>query len=181
MRRIEPRSATEVFFFPAAAHTEKDGTFTNTQRLLQWHHKAVEPKGETRSELRFSLPLGTAAEETVRERVSINERNWPIRDLIWDYPAQGPLNEPKAEAVLKEINGYTIADGKPVEGFTSSQRRWIDGMWLLDLFRRLSATAINHDSRGASRTGSRITIALRMGVGMAAQSADHLQSRLCRS
>jgi formate dehydrogenase major subunit len=32
---------TEVFFLPAAAHTEKDGTFTNTQRLLQWHHKAV--------------------------------------------------------------------------------------------------------------------------------------------
>ena len=26
----------EVFFFPAAAHAEKDGTFTNTQRLLQW-------------------------------------------------------------------------------------------------------------------------------------------------
>ena len=37
---------TEVFFFPAAAHTEKDGTFTNTQRLLQWHHKAVEPPGD---------------------------------------------------------------------------------------------------------------------------------------
>src|SRR4051812_11528538 len=35
--------ATEVFLVPAAAHTEKDGTFTNTQRLLQWHHKAVEP------------------------------------------------------------------------------------------------------------------------------------------
>ena len=33
---------TEVFFFPAAAHTEKDGSFTNTQRMLQWHHKAVE-------------------------------------------------------------------------------------------------------------------------------------------
>jgi len=27
--------ATEVFFLPAAAHTEKDGSFTNTQRLLQ--------------------------------------------------------------------------------------------------------------------------------------------------
>ena len=36
---------TEVFFMPAAAHTEKDGTFTQTQRLLQWHHKAVEPPG----------------------------------------------------------------------------------------------------------------------------------------
>ena len=37
---------TEVFFFPAAAHTEKDGTFTKTQRLLQWHHKAIEPPGD---------------------------------------------------------------------------------------------------------------------------------------
>ena len=28
---------TEVFFLPAAAHVEKDGNFTNTQRVLQWH------------------------------------------------------------------------------------------------------------------------------------------------
>ena len=47
---------TEVFFFPAAAHTEKDGSFTNTQRLLQWHHKAIEPPGDCRSELGFILP-----------------------------------------------------------------------------------------------------------------------------
>ncbi len=40
---------TEVFFLPAATHTEKDGSFTNTQRLLQWHHKAVEPEGDCRS------------------------------------------------------------------------------------------------------------------------------------
>src|SRR5438309_2359626 len=49
---------TEVFFFPAAAHTEKDGTFTNTQRLLQWHHKAIEPPGDCRSELWFMYHLG---------------------------------------------------------------------------------------------------------------------------
>ena len=57
--------ATEVFFFPAAAHTEKDGSFTNTQRLLQWHHKAIEPPGDCRSELDFIFTWG-AAEETVR-------------------------------------------------------------------------------------------------------------------
>src|SRR2546429_9857123 len=34
---------TEVFFLPAAAHTEKNGSFTNTQRMLQWHHDAVGP------------------------------------------------------------------------------------------------------------------------------------------
>ena len=44
---------TEVFFLPAAAVAEMDGSFTNTQRLLQWHHKAVEPPGECRSELDF--------------------------------------------------------------------------------------------------------------------------------
>ena len=36
---------TEVFFLPAAAHTEKSGSFTQTQRMLQWHHQAVQPAG----------------------------------------------------------------------------------------------------------------------------------------
>ena len=49
---------TEVFFLPAAAHTEKDGTFTNTQRLLQWHYKAVEPPEDCRSDLWFAYQLG---------------------------------------------------------------------------------------------------------------------------
>ena len=54
---------TEVFFLPAAAHTEKDGTFTNTQRLLQWHHKAVEPAGDCRSDLWFAYHLGRIIRE----------------------------------------------------------------------------------------------------------------------
>jgi formate dehydrogenase major subunit len=109
---------TEVFFFPAAAHTEKDGSFTNTQRLLQWHHKAIEPKGDTRSELDFIFKLGQRLKNLYRNEYD-QPRNWPIRDLTWDYPTEGILNEPSAEAVLHEINGYTVADGKPVEGFTS--------------------------------------------------------------
>ena len=49
---------TEVFFLPAAAHTEKSGSFTNTQRMLQWHHEAVEPAGAARSDLWFAYHLG---------------------------------------------------------------------------------------------------------------------------
>ncbi len=41
-----------------------------------------------------------------------------MRDLTWDYPVHGRLAEPKAEAVLAEINGYTVADDKPIGGFT---------------------------------------------------------------
>ena len=44
---------TEVFLMPAASHVEKEGTFTNTQRLLQWRDKALEPPGDARSELWF--------------------------------------------------------------------------------------------------------------------------------
>lgn len=50
--------ATEVFFLPAANHTEKGGTFTQTQRLLQWHHKALNPPDDAQSELEFFYELG---------------------------------------------------------------------------------------------------------------------------
>src|SRR6185295_14601724 len=40
--------ATEVFLMPAAGTAEKEGTFTNTQRLLQYRELAVEPPGDAR-------------------------------------------------------------------------------------------------------------------------------------
>jgi formate dehydrogenase major subunit len=38
--------------------------------------------------------------------------------MTWDYPTEGPLEEPSAEAVLREINGYTVPDHKAVKGYT---------------------------------------------------------------
>jgi formate dehydrogenase major subunit len=107
---------TEVFFFPAAAHAEKDGTFTNTQRLLQWHHAAIAPPGDARSELHFVFHLGRRLKALYSG--SVLDRDRSILDLTWDYPTQGDHGEPDAEAVLAEINGYRVADGKPVDGFT---------------------------------------------------------------
>src|SRR5262249_4014210 len=49
---------TEVFLFPAAGAAEKDGTFTNTQRLLQYRNAAIEPPGDARSETWFIVHLG---------------------------------------------------------------------------------------------------------------------------
>jgi len=109
--------ATEVFFFPAAAHTEKNGTFTNTQRLLQWHHKAIEPPGDCRSDLDFTHKLGLLLKDLCAS--STDKKDAPIRDLTWDYPTTGPKNDVDAEAVLREINGYTVAGRKLVDGFTS--------------------------------------------------------------
>jgi formate dehydrogenase major subunit len=111
-----PEIATEVFFFPAATHTEKDGSFTNTQRLLQWHHKAIEPPGDARSDLHFMYHLGSRLKRLYAG--SAEAKDAPIHNLTWDYQAHGPQREPDAEAVLAEINGYEVATGRPIAKFT---------------------------------------------------------------
>lgn len=93
--------ATEVFFLPAASHVEKEGTFTNTQRLLQWREKALDPPGDCRSDLWFYYHLG----RILRERLTGDEIDRPLRELTWDYPEHGEHREPSAAAVLREING----------------------------------------------------------------------------
>jgi formate dehydrogenase major subunit len=100
---------TEVFFLPGAAHTEKDGTFTNTQRLLQWHEKAVDPSGDCESELDFFIRLG----RRIREKLagSADRRDRPILDLTWDYELED------ADAVLAEIGGYDWKNGRHVEKY----------------------------------------------------------------
>ena len=121
---------TEVFFMPAAAHTEKDGAFTNTQRLLQWHHQAVEPKGDCRSELWFMYHLGRRVREKLAD--SHEPRDRPVLDLTWDYPTKGPREEPDAEAVLKEISGYRIADRGALSGYMelSDDGSTASGCWI---------------------------------------------------
>jgi formate dehydrogenase major subunit len=107
---------TEVFFMPAATYVEKDGSFTNTQRLVQWHSKAVEPPGDCRSDLHFAYHLGRLLRE--RLAASTDERDRPLLDLTWDYPTEGPMQEPNAEAVLAEISGYAVGDRRPLGAYT---------------------------------------------------------------
>jgi formate dehydrogenase major subunit len=113
------RIGTEVFILPAASHVEKDGSFTNTQRLLQWHAKALEPPGDARSDLSFMYDLG----KRIRAKLAaaspggaVAERDRPVLDLTWDYPEAGEHGEPAAAAILAELNGYA-ADGTPLSSF----------------------------------------------------------------
>ena len=129
--------ATEVFLMPAAAHTEKDGSFTNTQRLLQWHHKAIEPPGDCRSELWFYYHLGRIVREKLAARDRSDDRDRPVLDLAWDYPTEGPTAEPSAEAVLREINGWN-ADGS-LTAYTELRADEVDRLRMLDLLRFLCA------------------------------------------
>jgi formate dehydrogenase major subunit len=113
---ITPQTCkTEVFFFPAAAHVEKAGTFTQTQRMLQWREQAVEPPGDARSELWFFYHLGRRLREKLAG--SSDDRDRPLLDLAWDYATDG--DEPSPEDVLRHINGIDLTTGRTVDGYTS--------------------------------------------------------------
>jgi formate dehydrogenase major subunit len=107
--------ATEVFFLPAASHTEKDGSFTNTQRLLQWHWKAVEPKHDSRSELWFYFHLGKLIKSKLKD--SQEPRDELVKMLRWDYTTHSEIQEPSAEEVLKEIGGYEVETRRALSGY----------------------------------------------------------------
>jgi formate dehydrogenase major subunit len=105
---------TEIFLMPAAANTEKEGTFTNTQRMLQWRDKAVDPPGDARSDLWYVYHLGKRLKELYAD--STLERDKGLQQLTWDYEMEHPpewsriRDEPDALLVLKEINGYYTRD-----------------------------------------------------------------------
>lgn len=127
---VPQECATEVFLMPAASHVEKEGTFTQTQRMLQWREQAVEPAGDRRSELWFFYHLG----RLVREKLagSTAPRDRAVLDLAWDYPTHGVHDEPSAEAVLREINGYEVATGRPLSSFTElrDDGSTVGGCWI---------------------------------------------------
>ena len=116
---------TEVFFIPAASIAAKEGTFTNTQRLIQWHDKAVDPEGDTRSDLWFVWNLGRRlkamyAGSTLPQDQAIQALTW-----AYDYDEHPRLpdgtpsrieDEPDGEKVLQEINGYFTNQRDPTDG-----------------------------------------------------------------
>lgn len=117
---------TEVFFLPAAGPGEKEGTFTNTQRLLQFHEQAVDPPGACRSDTWFVYHLGRRLKELYAG--STEPRDAGLRALTWDYErdhahvlpggrASRVPDEPDVEAILREINGYHVADRSQVRDF----------------------------------------------------------------
>jgi formate dehydrogenase major subunit len=106
---------TEIFFLPAATHTEKDGSFTNTQRMLQWHWQAVEPKEDARSDLWFYFHLGRMIKQKLAD--SEEKRDTLIKALRWEYPTHSSLQEPDAEAVLQEVSGWEVSSGEFLDGY----------------------------------------------------------------
>jgi formate dehydrogenase major subunit len=115
---------TEIFFLPAATVPEMEGSFTNTQRLLQQHEKAADPPDDARSDVWFTYHLGKRLKKLCV--LSKRDHDWPIKNLHWDYdPRPSEItnfrikDEPSSYKILKEINGYAWEDKKPLPSFAN--------------------------------------------------------------
>ncbi len=164
--------ATEVFFFPAAAHAEKEGCFTNTQRLLQWRDKAVDPPGDARSESWFVYHLG----RRLKSRAAIEDTpaNQPLNALTWDYATIGPRR--RARHRSGPARDQRVLDARRTAG--RGLRRARGGrqhrVRLLDLLRRLPGSRTEPRARQERERSVRT----RLGIRVARRSPHPLQPRV---
>ena len=106
---------TEIFFLPAAGHAEKAGSYTNTQRLLQFREKAVDPQGDCRGETWFMYHLGLRLKQRAAQTSCIRDAG--LNALTWQYKTEGPHDEPVAEDILAEINGFKTSNREQISGY----------------------------------------------------------------
>jgi formate dehydrogenase major subunit len=131
---------TEVFFLPAAPAAEKDGSLTNTMRLIQWHERAVKPPGDVRSDADFFCGLAHRLQKLYAG--SKRERDKGFLAANFTYGAKP--DEPEMVEVLKEINGVATEDitdkdgkvvykkGQPINTFAhlTDDGKTTSGCWI---------------------------------------------------
>jgi formate dehydrogenase major subunit len=98
---------TTVYRLPCAGFAEKDGTFTNSARWLQWKNAALPMPGDAR------LDQALVAQIFLRVRDLYKKEGGkfpdPILKLTWTYT---DAQNPSLAEVLKEINGKTFVDAE---------------------------------------------------------------------
>ena len=114
---------TEVFFFPSTQIAEYDGSFTNTQRMLQWHFMATKAPGDCRTDTWFYHNLAKRLKQAHANSTAPRDESW--KNITWDFdpdPGTEALypGEPDAAKILREINGYkTGTPNEHLPGFAA--------------------------------------------------------------
>jgi formate dehydrogenase major subunit len=108
---------------PGAVWAEKEGSFTNTERRVQWSHKAIEPPGEAHSDLeiicnvaramglQFDYPDAASVlaeiNRTVPQYAGILRERLEGSSLVWPCPAADHPGTP-----ILHSSGFRLADGR---------------------------------------------------------------------
>jgi formate dehydrogenase major subunit len=129
---------TTVYRLPGAGFAEKDGTFVNSARWLQWKNAALPPPADCKLDQEILARIYLRVRELyAKEGGKFPD---PVLNATWNYT--DPHN-PSLSEVAKEINGRALADletvkaGQQLSGFgllrddgTTASGNWIYcGSW----------------------------------------------------
>ncbi len=103
---------TEVFFLPAAPAAEKDGSLTNTMRVIQWHERAVKPPGDVRTDADFFCTLAHRLKKLYAGSKKDRDKGF----LAANFTYGEKPDEPEMVQVLREINGFAVEEIKDKDG-----------------------------------------------------------------
>jgi formate dehydrogenase major subunit len=119
--------ATEVFLLPASCFAEKDGTFVNSSRWLQWKNKALDAPGEAMDDQAIIARLFLKIRELYAQEGGPGAESLLAVDWTYGNPLAPSLTE-----VAKEVNGTDLTTGKQVPGFGAlkDDGTTICGNWL---------------------------------------------------
>jgi formate dehydrogenase major subunit len=102
---------TEVFMLPVTSFAEEEGSFTNSSRCIQWKWPAADAYFESRKDIDILSDLFTRIRKLYEAEGGSGKE--PLMAIDWSY--ENPL-EPKADELLRELNGKALADVTDAEG-----------------------------------------------------------------
>ena len=161
--------ATEVFFFPAAGHAEKEGCFTNTQRLLQWRDKAVNPPGDARSEAWFVYHLGRRLKARAARDARSSQSRAECADVGLPHRRARTANQTSTPC-CRRSTGVRRSTGDARRRLSQPGRRRQHRLRMLDLLRRLSLARPQPGARTRMRPARTATAGDSPGPRIAASS-----------
>jgi formate dehydrogenase major subunit len=120
---------TEVYRLPGAGFAEKDGTFVNSARWLQWKWAAVPTPGDAKLDQEILARIFLKVRDLYKKEGGAFPD--PILNLTWNYTT--PLN-PSLSEVAKELNGRAITDveDKPTQTTMKAGQQLPGFSWLRD-------------------------------------------------
>jgi len=118
---------TTVYRLPCAGFAEKDGTFVNSARWLQWKNIALPTPGDAKLDQEILSRIFLRVRELYQSDGGVFKD--PIVDLTWNYT--DPLHRSFVE-LAKEINGRDLSTGQQLPGFAQlkDDGTTICGNWL---------------------------------------------------
>jgi formate dehydrogenase major subunit len=106
---------TEVFMLPTTHWIEKDGSFVNSGRWMQWKEAAIPPEGEARHDHWILAELFDRVKTLYRQQGG----KFPDAIMAMTTDWYKDPKKPELDEIAKEINGKDLSTGRQMASFAN--------------------------------------------------------------